>query len=374
MSLSEETSKPNLQELADNPTAYITFLIHNAIKHNSSDIHLKSGAKPHFRISGTLTPLKSLPPIQDSELSKVASLMMDETQQAVFRSNNQVDLAYEIAGTGRVRANIFKQKGQLSLVMRVIPSELPDPSALNLPPILSSFAALKRGMVLVTGATGSGKSTTLATLIEHINLNFSRHIVTIEDPIEFAFSDQYSIISQREVGIDTNSFNAAMHAALRQDPDVILIGELRDPETIETAVKASDTGHLVLSTLHASGCIETINRLLANFSGEQKQIMRRNLATNLKGIVSQRLLPTAEGSGLVCAYEVLVVTKTVQDMIEDPERMGELDATLRKGQQHGMIGFDECLFDLVDRGLITSKTAMAHASNATDLRLKLEGY
>lgn len=374
MSTTEELTRRSAADLLENPAYFLEFLIRNAIKHGSSDIHLKSGAHPYFRISSVLTQVKSIPVVNNSELEKIAALMMDETQKNTFKSDSQTDLAYEAAGTGRVRANIFKQKGKMGVVMRVIPSELPDPSKLNLPPIMPSFASLKRGLVLVTGATGSGKSTTLATLIEHINLNFSRHIVTIEDPIEFSFTDQFSIISQREVGIDTNSFSAAMHAALRQDPDVILIGELRNQETIETAVKASDTGHLVLSTLHASGCIETINRLLANFSGEQKQIMRRNLATNLKGIISQRLLPTADGKGLVCAHEVLVVTKTVQDMIEDPERIGEIDATLRKGQQHGMISFDDCLFDLVERELITSKTAMAHASNATDLRLKLEGY
>jgi twitching motility protein PilT len=229
-------------------------------------------------------------------------------------------------------------------------------------------------MVLVTGATGSGKSTTLAALIEMINVRDRRHIVTIEDPIEYLFKDKLAVINQREVGIDTPDFGSAMRAALRQDPDVIFIGELRDAETITTAVRASETGHLVLSTLHAPNCYDAISRLVSYFPPEEQDTQRKAIAANLRGVISQRLLPRADGSARVAAFEVMVVTPTIADMIEDPERQSDIVEVIRTGRQHGMISFDDYLYDLAEGGHITQEMALSNATNVTDLRLRFQGF
>lgn len=359
---------------AGDPAAFLELIVRNAVRLNVSDIHLKVGKPPIFRVGGNVKPVESLPALTTEALRLLADNLMDEDQQRLFSERRQMDLARGFADIGRVRANIFQQRGSNSIVLRIIPIQMPDPQALRMPEVLSHFGKLKRGMVLITGATGSGKSTTLAALIDMINTNFAKHIVTVEDPVEFLFRDKKSIISQREVGIDTVDFSDAMRAALRQDPDVILIGELRDVETINTAVKASDTGHLVLSTLHSSGAQETITRILQNFPPEEQQTVRIALASNLKGVVSQRLLPRADGKGRVMAYEVMVVTKTIADMIEDPSRQSEITQAIKDGGQHGMLSFDDCLFQLVGEGAISHDTALANASNVTDLRLRLEGY
>lgn len=377
----EENSRP---EQADPPPSlfgpaktaeeYFQLIIRNAVRLGVSDIHLKTDSSPFFRIGGLIKTVDSLPPITLDAMLVLAKSMMDKRQLALFEDNHQVDLSKGFGEFGRVRANIFYQRGTVSIVLRIIPSEMPDPVALKLPTALANFSQLKRGMVLVTGATGSGKSTTLAALIDMINKNSAKHIVTIEDPIEFEFQDKKSIVNQREVGQDAPDFSSAMRAALRQDPDVILIGELRDVETINTAVKASDTGHLVLSTLHASGALETITRILSNFPPGEQQTIRLALAANLKGVISQRLLPTASGKGRACVYEVMIVTKTIADMIEDPTRQSEITEAIKSGGQHGMISFDDCLYNLAEDGTITPEVALANASNTTDLRLKLEGY
>ncbi|MCG2633566.1 MAG: PilT/PilU family type 4a pilus ATPase [Gammaproteobacteria bacterium] len=356
------------------PERYLTMLIKNAIKLSVSDIHIKSKTPPFFRLHGNLHELDSLSPLSLDDVNALAAWFMNERQRGEFERDRQIDLARGFSGIGRVRANIFSQRGSISIVLRVIPTQLPDRESLHLPPIIDSLSELRRGLVLVTGPTGSGKSTTLATMIDIINRRDPKHIVTIEDPIEFLFRDQKSIISQREVGPDTDSFTMAMRAALRQDPDVIFIGELRDAETITTAIKAADTGHLVLSTLHASGGLETVNRIMANFPVDEQETMRMNLATNLRGVVSQRLLPTADGKSRVCAYEVLVGTRTVSDMIEDPKRTAEIENAIRDGAQHGMISFDACLLDLAQRNVITDDVALDYSTNPTDLRLKLEGF
>lgn len=359
---------------ARNAGDYFQLMIRNAVRLGVSDIHLKTNSPPFFRIGGLIRPVDSLPPIGADAMLELAQSMMDQRQKSIFENSHQVDLSQSFGELGRVRANIFYQRGTITIVLRIIPSKMPDPVALRLPAALEKFSELKRGMVLVTGATGSGKSTTLAALIDMINKKAAKHIVTIEDPIEFEFEDKKAIINQREVGQDTTSFADAMRAALRQDPDVILIGELRDMETINTAVKASDTGHLVLSTLHASGALETITRILSNFPPEEQQVVRLALAANLKGVISQRLLPTATGKGRACVFEVMIVTKTIADMIEDPTRQSEITEAIKSGGQHGMISFDECLYNLAEDGTITPEVALANASNATDLRLKLEGY
>ncbi|WP_372725046.1 type IV pilus twitching motility protein PilT, partial [Immundisolibacter sp.] len=236
------------------------------------------------------------------------------------------------------------------------------------------FSKTKRGMVLITGATGSGKSTTLAALIEIINKRDRRHVVTIEDPIEYLFKDKKSVVNQREVGIDTSGFGDALRAALRQDPDVIFIGELRDAETITTAVRASETGHLVISTLHAPNCYDAITRLLSYFPPQEQDTQRKAIAANLRGIVSQRLLPRADGSGRVAAFEVMVVTPTIADMIEDPQRQSDIYEVIKSGKQHAMVSFDDYLYDLVESGQISRDTALANASNVTDLRLRFQGF
>lgn len=359
---------------AADPGAFLELIVRNAVRLNVSDIHLKVGKPPVFRVGGNVKPVDSLPALSNEAMQLLADNMMDEEQQRIFAKRHQMDLARGFTNVGRVRANIFQQRGSVSIVLRIIPIQMPDPKALKMPEVLTHFSKLKRGMVLITGATGSGKSTTLAALIDMINHNFAKHIVTVEDPVEFLFKDKKSIISQREVGIDTLDFSEAMRAALRQDPDVILIGELRDVETINTAVKASDTGHLVLSTLHASGAQETITRILQNFPPEEQQTIRIALAANLKGVVSQRLLPRADGKGRIMAYEVMVVTKTIADMIEDPARQSEITQAIKDGGQHGMLSFDDCLFQLVGEDAISAETALANASNVTDLRLRLEGY
>lgn len=353
---------------------FMQLLIRNAAKMGVSDIHLKTGATPYFRLGGNIKPIDSLPPLSAAAMDAIVHSLTDEEQQTKFEEINQIDLAKGFGDFGRVRVNLFRQRGSTSMVLRLIPSEMPDPQAMSMPDVLNKFSQLKRGMVLVTGPTGSGKSTTLAALIDIINRSFAKHIVTIEDPIEFMFGDKRSIINQREVGIDTPSFSDAMRAALRQDPDVILIGELRDTVTINTAVKAADTGHLVLSTLHASGAMETLTRLLSNFPPEEQQNIRIALAQNLKGVISQRLVPTADGKGRAMVYEVMVVTKTIQDMIEDPSRQGEMIQAIQNGGQHGMISFDDCLLQLVRNKKITEEVALANATNVTDLRLKLDGF
>ncbi|MBV1960734.1 MAG: PilT/PilU family type 4a pilus ATPase, partial [Immundisolibacteraceae bacterium] len=336
---------------------FMQLLIRNAAKMGVSDIHLKTGATPYFRLGGNIKPIDSLPPLSAAAMDAIVHSLTDEEQQTKFEEINQIDLAKGFGDFGRVRVNLFRQRGSTSMVLRLIPSEMPDPQAMSMPDVLNKFSQLKRGMVLVTGPTGSGKSTTLAALIDIINRSFAKHIVTIEDPIEFMFGDKRSIINQREVGIDTPSFSDAMRAALRQDPDVILIGELRDTVTINTAVKAADTGHLVLSTLHASGAMETLTRLLSNFPPEEQQNIRIALAQNLKGVISQRLVPTADGKGRAMVYEVMVVTKTIQDMIEDPSRQGEMIQAIQNGGQHGMISFDDCLLQLVRNKKITEEVA-----------------
>jgi len=377
MNTNNQDSTPAVESIyapAKDAGQYMQMLIRNAEKMGVSDIHLKTNAPPHFRVSGNIKAIDSLPAMTPAILAGLVESLTDARQRDEFAENNQIDLARGFPGVGRVRVSLFKQRGSTSMVLRLIPTQMPDAKALAMPEVLTTFSQLKRGMILITGPTGSGKSTTLAALIDMINRSYAKHIVTIEDPIEFLFKDQRSIINQREVGIDTPSFSDAMRAALRQDPDVILIGELRDSITINTAVKASDTGHLVLSTIHASGAMETLTRLLSNYPPEEQQNVRIALAQNLKGVISQRLVPRADDKGRVAVFEVMVVTKTIQDMIEDASRQGEIIQAIANGAQHGMISFDDCLLELVKTEVISTEVALSNATNVTDLRLKLDGY
>jgi twitching motility protein PilT len=301
--------------------------------------------------------------------------MMSARLLTQFEKSHQVDLSIGFKDIGRVRANIFYQRGSIGMVLRVISTNIPTPEELFLPEIVTELTKLERGLVLLTGATGSGKSTTLASLINGINLARSEHIITIEDPVEFLFSEKRSIITQREVGIDTNTFADAMRAALREDPDVILLGEMRDPETIETAMVAAETGHLVLSTVHSPGAAETISRIVTSFPPEAQVGIRAKLAQNLRGVVSQRLLPRKSGQGRIVACEVLTVSALSREYILDPVKIKELSDLIRKGTlAEGMLSFDSSLLSLVKQGLIDEETALFYATSPTDLKLKLQGF
>lgn len=353
---------------------YLRQLVSLAVAQRVSDLHLKSGSPPYWRRLGELEPIPDQPMLDSQGMEDLAQALLNERLTAVFAERHHVDLSHGFSGIGRVRANIYRQRGSVAMALRVIATQIPTVADLNLPPAIEMFSKTKRGMVLVTGATGSGKSTTLAALIEMINARDRRHIVTIEDPIEYLFKDKMAVVNQREVGIDTPDFGSAMRAALRQDPDVIFIGELRDAETITTAVRASETGHLVISTLHAPNCYDAISRLVSYFPPEEQDTQRKAIAANLRGVISQRLLPRADGSARVAAFEVMVVTPTIADMIEDPQRQSDIIEVIKTGRQHGMISFDDYLFELADGGQISREVALGNATNVTDLKLRFQGF
>jgi len=305
-------------------TPELNNILQVAMKAGASDIHIKAGLPPIFRIDGQLYPYKDAPRLSPDIVNKMAFGIMTKAQQEKFKDAGEIDLAYGVPGLGRFRVNIFQQRGTIGIVLRVIPFGVKTIEELNLPPIIGKLAMEPRGLILVTGTTGSGKSTTLAAMIDLINSTRTCHIVTIEDPIEFLHRDKRSIINQREVGFDTKSFAIALRAALRQDPDVVLVGEMRDFETIETALLAAETGHLVLSTLHTLDATETINRIVAVFPPYQQKQVRLQLASVLKGVISQRLVPRADGKGRVPAVEVLVNTARIRECIEDKDRTKEI--------------------------------------------------
>jgi len=345
-----------------------------ALKGGASDIHLKPGLPPMFRVDGALVPLKNGERIPPDELQKMAHGIMNESQRARFDETRETDLAYGIGGLGRFRVNVFQQRGTVGIVFRVFPFGVKSIDQLNLPKIIESIAMEQRGLVLVTGTTGSGKSTTLAGMIDYINSNRTCHIMTIEDPIEFLIRDRRSIVNQREIGVDTQSFANALRAALRQDPDVILVGEMRDFETIETALTAAETGHLVMSTLHTLDATETINRIISVFPPYQQKQVRLQLAAILKAVISQRLVPRADGKGRVPAMEVLISTARVRECIADKDRTKELNDAIAKGfTTYGMQTFDQSLMQLVKQELVTYEEALKHVSNPDDFALRFRG-
>jgi len=345
-----------------------------ALKGGASDIHLKSGLPPIFRVDGALVPLKNAERLLPEYLEKVATGIMNPVQKERFETNRECDLAYGIAGLGRFRVNVFQQRGTVGIVFRVIPFGVKTIDQLFLPKVVESIANEQRGLILVTGTTGSGKSTTLAAMIEHINSARTCHIMTIEDPIEFLIRDRRSIVNQREIGVDTQTFAAALRAALRQDPDVILVGEMRDFETIETALTAAETGHLVLSTLHTLDATETINRIISVFPPYQQKQVRIQLSSILKAVISQRLVPRADGKGRVPALEVMIATARVRECISDKDRTKEIHDAIAKGfTTYGMQTFDQSLMHLVKGGLVTYEEALKHVSNADDFALRFRG-
>ena len=346
-----------------------------AVRHKASDVHLRARNHPILRIDGILRAVREIPAFPPDVLERVGRTMMSARHIADFEKNHQVDLSFGFKDIGRVRANVFKQRGSVGMVLRVISTEIPRPTELKLPEIVVNFTKLERGLVIVTGATGSGKSTTLASMCNEINLARTKHIITIEDPIEFLFTERRSIITQREIGMDTNTFADAMRAAMREDPDVILLGEMRDPETIETALTAAETGHLVLSTMHAPAVAESIPRIITAFPPEAQASIRGKLAQNLDGVIAQRLLPQKSGQGRIVACEVMTASARARELILDPLKVKDIVDLIKKGTlAEGMLGFDACLFDLYKRGEIDEETALQHATSATDLKLKLEGF
>lgn len=345
-----------------------------AIKANASDVHLKVGLPPVYRIDGSLRPLPKAPRLAPEDIRKMAYAMMSEQQRERFERTNELDLAYGVAGMGRFRVNMFTQRGSISMILRTIPFNVQTLEELQLPAVIKKLTQEQRGLILVTGTTGSGKSTTLASMIDSINANRTAHVITIEDPIEFLHRDKKSIINQREVGVDTENFAGALKSALRQDPDVILVGEMRDFETIETALTAAETGHLVLSTLHTIDAQESINRIVGAFPPFQQRQIRLQLAAILKGVVSQRLVPCADGKGRVPAVEVMVSTARVRELIDDKEKTKMLRDTIQQGHDtYGMQTFDQSLMGLLKNDLITLDEALRQSSNPDDFKLKVSG-
>jgi len=346
-----------------------------AIKKQASDVHLKAGIVPVIRKHGRLRPLQQdLTPILSAEIERMALEIMDASQKKFFEENKELDFSYGISGVGRFRINVFRQRGSVRMVIRNIPFEVPTIDGLNLPSIVKKIADFERGLILVTGITGSGKSSTMAALIDHINNHHHNHILTIEDPIEFLIKDRKSIISQRELGIDTHSFSKALRSALRQDPDVILIGEMRDRETIDIALTAAETGHLVLSTLHTVDAQESVNRILSAYEPHQHLQIRIQLASVLNAIISQRLAARKDGTGFVPAVEVLINNQRIRGMIEDPARTKELNVAIDQSRDSvGMQTFDQSLMDLLAADLISYEECLKLSSNPEDFALRYSG-
>jgi len=340
-------------------------------EHDGSDLHLKVGSPPRIRVNGDLRKLDE-PPLRPTDTSAIAEAIMHPDTAIKFHAEHEADFAYGVSGLGRFRVNAFRQRGSVGLVFRRVRHNPQTFEELGLPDVVRQLAEEVRGLILVTGPTGSGKTTTLAAMIDHINKTRECHIITIEDPIEVLHRDELAAINQREVGFDTLSFLNALRAALREDPDVILVGEMRDYETVSTAMTAAETGHLVLSTLHTINATETINRIIDFYPMSQQQQARISLAGALKGTICQRLVPKADGTGRVPALEVMVVNGRIQQCIIDKEKTHEIQQIIQEGEFYGMLTFDQSLADLYEDGVIDLRSAMMAASNPHDLRVMLQ--
>jgi twitching motility protein PilT len=337
----------------------IESLLHGMVKFDASDLHIKVGSPPTYRIHGLIQPVKNLSPLAPGDTAGLAKQILTAAQLTEFEEVGDLDCAYSIPGLARFRINVMKQRGSTSLVFRKVPTEVPDCETLGLPPICKSLAMKPRGLVVVTGPTGSGKSTTLAAMIDHRNQNERGHILTMEDPVEFIHKDKLSIVNQREIGADSASFAAALRRALRQDPDVILVGEMRDLETIALGITAAETGHLVLGTLHTTGAIQTVDRIIDVFPPEQQQQIRVQLAATLQGVVSQ-VLCSKVGGGRIAAHEVMIATDAVRACIREG-KTSQLQTMLQTGSKLGMQLLDGCLARLVQEGKVELKNALAKA-------------
>ncbi len=349
-------------------------LLRIAMDRKASDLHLKVGNYPHIRVDGELIQLTEQPRVSAEDMLTMAFSMMSARQKQKFKENAEIDMAYGVAGLGRFRVNVFQQRGNVGLVLRVIPTKIRALDELYLPKVVEQICDMPRGLVLVTGITGSGKSTTLAAMVDRINSSRAEHIITIEDPIEFLHRDKKGYVNQREVEVDTPSFGSALRASLRQDPDVILVGEMRDLETIGTALHAAETGHMVFSTLHTLDAVETINRIIAVFPPPEQKQVRMQLATTLRAVVSQRLVKRADSEGRVPAVEIMINTPFVRECILVPEKTRSIREAIAAGtSQYGMQTFDQSLWDLFQAGLISYEIALENASNADDFKLRMEG-
>jgi twitching motility protein PilT len=342
------------------------------VQKEGSDLHLKVGSAPLYRVNGELSMEPSAAQLTSADTEgALRELLSDQTKLEEFAQEHEVDFSFEIPGVARFRINAFQQRGVISMACRAIPHHISTIEELSLPPVVRELAEEERGIVLLTGTTGSGKSTTLAAMIDHMNQTMSKHIVTIEDPIEFVHQDKRCVINQREVGMDTASFKRALRRVLRQDPDVILVGEMRDEETVQTALSAAETGHLVLSTIHTVDATESINRMLDFFPPHQHSQARSMIAGTIKGVISQRLVPGAEG-GRVAVCEIMRMTGRVRDMIVDPEQTGKLVEVITSGGYYGMQTFDQALFGHVKAGRVTFEDAMLVASSPHDFKLLMQ--
>ena len=353
---------------------HINDILKVASDRKASDVHLKVGAHPVVRIDGKLQLLTEFKRLMQEDTIAMAFSMMSSRQKERFKVDLETDIAYSVPGLGRFRVNIFQQRGSVGLVLRLIPSRILNFRELMLPPVIEKICGDQRGLILVTGTTGSGKSTTLAAMIDQMNTHRIEHIMTIEDPIEFLHRDKKSIVNQREIDVDTKTFSMALRSAMRQDPDIILVGEMRDYETIETALLAAETGHLVLSTLHTLDATETVNRIISVFPPHQQKQIRIQLSAVLKAIISQRLLPRADGLGRVPAVEVLISTGYIRDCVENKEKTKLIRDAISQGtSQYGMQTFDQSLYLLYKNGLITLDEARRRATNPDEFNLKIQG-
>jgi twitching motility protein PilT len=352
---------------------HINDLLKTAVERKASDLHLKVGAFPVLRVDGVLKPLNETRRLLQEDTMAMAFSIMTARQKEKFKTDFEIDTSYQVPTLGRFRCSIFQQRGTVGLVLRVIPTRILSLRELLLPPVLERICMEQRGLVLCTGTTGSGKTTTLAAMVDHINGNRNEHIMTIEDPIEYLHRDKKSVVNQRELEVDTRAFSIALRSAMRQDPDVILVGEMRDAETIETALTAAETGHLVLSTLHTLDATETVNRIITVFPPHQHRQIRLQLGAVLKAVISLRLMPRADGLGRVPAVEVLVATDYVRECIENKEKTKYLKDAIKAGtSQYGMQSFDQSLYQLYKSGLITLEEAIKRATNPNEFRLKIQ--
>ena len=363
--------------MSDNFQEYIQFLnelLHDAASLGASDIHLKTYSAPVFRINGVLNKMDKYGVLKPEKLNPMIAGILNDEQRRALKDNAEIDLSHSVSGVGRFRVNVFKQRSSLGAVFRTIPFSVKSIDELILPPAIKKIADNRRGLILVTGTTGSGKSTTMASIVDYINSTRGCNIITIEDPIEFLLRDKKSIVSQREIGIDTKSFSTALRASLREDPDVIMVGEMRDLETIEIALTAAETGHLVISTLHTLNAAETINRIISVFPPNNQGQIRQQLGSVLTAAISQRLIKKKDGKARVQAVEILVASQLVKEIIVDGSRFKELQDTIEKGHQsYGMQTFDQSIFQLYQDGHISEKEALENATSPDDLVLRMKG-
>jgi len=368
---SKEKQTPQVREALE----FLTSIISSACQFKASDIHIRAGHQIMMRLDGRIRQVKGSPEMTDEMIERLFFPLMSKYYLDLFKQDNQVDLALSDNEGNRVRVNMFRQLGSLAVVMRVISNVIPLPDELGLPQQVVNIAKMRQGLVIFSGATGSGKSTSMASLLNEVNKERYQHILTIEDPVEYMFTEHRCVISQRQIGLDVPDFALAMKAALREDPDIILMGEMRDPESIEIALTAAETGHLVFSTLHAPNSADAITRMVSSFDGEEQATIRAKLAHNLRAVVTQRLLPKKEGGGRTVACEVFTVTPLARELIVDPMRVKEIKDLIKGGDKvEGMLHFDEHLQELVRDGVISDEVALTNASSATDLALKLKGF